>query len=163
MDGFDSENEAVYQAAQATRAVYQNKAEAISIVYQDGDRYYFTPPDTQFREKAAASTAQRIPASAKVVHLVHNHPKGKGGDDEFSEDDIGNANRLKVPSTIIYGEQGIMRTFMPGKSRVRTLVGPRKASYGEEFIRFPKLHAGESVVNRILNTADEIEQQEAPQ
>lgn len=161
---FATLDEAMYEAAQAARSSRENRKEAMSVVYEHNGRFYFTEPQSQENDERVRADV-KIPRSARVAGIVHNHPPGKDND-KFSPTDVEMAETLKVPSLIIYGDDAskepTMRLFTPGKTKMGGSMGRgvglrKRWSEGDEFVRFPKLHVGESVVNRIMNAADDLE------
>lgn len=139
MDGYDTVDEAIHDAATAARSQYGNHYEAMLLVYELGGRYYFDPPHTD-PNKSGANVRARIviPKGAKPAALVHNHPAGAGMA-EFSQEDVEVAERLKIPSAIIYGRNDpVIRLFRPGASPMRMSRDggsgrPIRVSDGEPF------------------------------
>jgi hypothetical protein len=169
VDGYDTLDTALIEAATATRELHGNRYESISLVYEKDGRYYFTPPATQRKSDKQVKAAISFPKGATARMLVHNHPEASDHD-RFSAEDVQMATALKVPSAIIFGKDApTIRVFTPGVSKVEgPQRGPRaklhqQTSKGEEFMRFPKLHAADSAVNRIMNVADDIEAAEEPE
>lgn len=150
---YSSVDEAVHHAAQAARAIYANNSEAISIVYEVDGKFYFTPPASRGRSNKQASNTVKIPpGSARFI--VHNHPSGEAAA-EFNEDDISIADKLGVPSAIIFGDADpSIRVYRPGQSRVKqSLVqGQRiRTSLGDPFVWPPTDLTPQAVVpNRAL-------------
>lgn len=136
-DAYDTLNDAVYQAAVKTRAIYGNQHEAISVVYEGKDgKFYFTEPTTGEKSNSRVNAKLEIPkGSARFI--VHNHPDGKDND-AFSDDDLANAERLKVPSAIIFGKDPTIRIYTPGVTKtdsipVRGSRNRQRMSKGDEF------------------------------
>lgn len=133
MPAYDSLEAAIYYAADAARAIYGNKREAISIVYEQDGRFFFTPPTSEQRGRGPyrAKATIQVPKGS-VRYLVHNHPSGPS-DSLFSEDDIAMAQELGVPSAIIFGREApTIRVFQPGATNVKR-VRRARSSLGEPF------------------------------
>jgi hypothetical protein len=138
MPGYATLEEAVYYAADTARAVYRDRHEAISVVYEQDGRFFFTPPRSQ-GQRSGSNAQQKVEIpKGSARYIVHNHPGGKG-EDVFSQDDIEMAEQLRVPSAIIFGrEQAKIRVFRPGHSIVTAVQdrGTRRAqrtSLGDPF------------------------------
>lgn len=127
---YDSLNEAVYQAAAAARAAYEDRYEAISVVYELDGKFFFTPPYTSGQKSGANTRANvKFPKGAQLRFIVHNHPSGAGAS-TFSQEDIEVAERLGLPSAIVFGrDEPTIRVFHPGTTSTRTAVdkGTRRA------------------------------------
>jgi hypothetical protein len=143
MPAYDSLPQAVYYAAQAAREIGGSDEVATLIYYLDG-KYHFEPPKNDKR----ASSGKRddkfratfsFPKGAKPVQTVHNHPVG-AENRFFSSDDVDVAGKLGLPSAIVYdGDDGkpVIRTFTPGKTRLRKDPARGRHSEGDEFAWSP--------------------------
>jgi hypothetical protein len=133
MPAYDSLEAAVYYAADAARAIYGNKREAISIVYEQDGRFHFTPPVSEQEAHGPHRAKAAIPIpKGSARYIVHNHPSGDR-DHLFSENDIAMAHELRVPSAIIFGrETPTIRVFQPDSTSV-TRVRRARASLGDAF------------------------------
>lgn len=134
MDPYESLNDAIYYAAKAAREKFANKAEAITIVYEHDGKFFFAPPTTTKRGDSKAQGAFKIPKTAVVRGIVHNHPEGRESD-RFSPDDLAMAEKLKVPSAIVFGGSNpTIRLFTPGQTKIESDPRRRlKWSMGDSF------------------------------
>lgn len=131
---YETLNEAVYHAALATREKYGNKDEAISVVYEENGRFHFTEPFSEKRNSEKVKGRFKIPKGG-LRFIVHNHPDGKEND-KFSDDDIENAERLGVPSAIIFGADPTIRIYTPNVTKTErrgTRTDITRVSRGDEF------------------------------
>jgi hypothetical protein len=134
-DPFDTLNDAFYSAANAVREKFGNQEEAISILYELGGKFYFADPVGRGSDNRTAGQF-KIPKAARLRGIVHNHPEADLND-RFSPDDIENAERLGVPSAIIFGSTAPqIRLFTPGQTPVRKDHRLRY-SYGEPYAPEP--------------------------
>lgn len=132
--GYETLNEAVYYAALATREKYGNKHEAISVIFEKDGRFHYTPPLSE-KESSKNVKAQVTIPKGGLRFVVHNHPPGSENE-KFSDTDIGNAERLGVPSAIIFGSDPTIRIFTPGATRIEregTSAKAKRVSLGDEF------------------------------
>lgn len=128
MEYYDSLEDAIFYAVQATRELGANKTEYVTLVYQtpDGKYHYAAPKGGEKRSSAKAKLS--YPKGAKIVALVHNHPGADDGrelygQDKFSPADIQQAKALNVPSYMSYGKDMAIRSYTPGKDSARLLQG----------------------------------------
>jgi hypothetical protein len=143
---FNSLEEAVYRAAQHARSVYDNRNEAISLVYEHEGKFYYTLPRNSAAGQKGGHTQAVLsvpPNSAR--YIVHNHPQGQDMV-SFSENDINMAEKMKIPSVIVYdGEEKnsmALRRYVPGQSKIFTkydnkIRSSTKRSLGEPFEYVP--------------------------
>lgn len=135
MDGVEDINQAIYQAAVEARSVYEDKEEAISLIYEKEGKYYFTPPYSTHAKEDRGRAKVTIPKGS-LRYIVHNHPSGKGAD-KFSGEDIDIADKLGVPSAIIFGKNPVIRTYIPGETKTSRHYSGGKQSAGDEFDMSP--------------------------
>lgn len=135
-DLYDLLEDAIFEAGQSAHGADGNKTEYMSLIYQTPDgRYGFTQPmgnGNQHNVKRKLT----YPKEALIKALVHNHPSfGHGSEDgHFSLDDVSQAEKLKVPSYIVYGDGVPMRSFTPGVDR---LLGDK--GLGQPFNHIPEV------------------------
>jgi hypothetical protein len=85
----------------------------------DVTAFYFTEPATNHSPDDFAITCE-IPSGAKLVGLYHTHPLGSVPG--ISTNDIDVAKKLNVTSFVAFIDQGIIMSYVPGKTRVRGRV-----------------------------------------
>ena len=160
---YNSLNEAARAALEAAAAAGDPRHEWAGILYELEGKHYFSEPQTSGGSHSFDIKAG-IPRPGRLAGIYHTHP---GGPDErahlFSAADIDVAKRMGVPSYIIHGE-GEIKRYVHGETPMRrdNRVGRFRSDsvYSEgEVVRFPKMSVGESTVNRILNLADEINEE----
>ncbi len=121
MSSYATLDDAIYEAANATRESTSDKTEAITAIYkrQDGS-FGFGAPVSQGKRKGV-SASLKFPKGSALAALVHNHP-GAGdvdeGQSEFSAADVEMAKSLGIPSAITFGSDMSIRTYLPGVDKL---------------------------------------------
>lgn len=125
MSPFDTLDDAIYYAAQAT---YDTGAgdgnEWITLVYELPDGTFTHLPVQGGTHRARAKAKFTPPAGGVLRAVAHNHPKHKrlgwnAGQHLFSDEDVKVAKHLGVPSYMAFGDDMEVRQLDPGRRDTR--------------------------------------------
>lgn len=121
MSDYESLDDAIYAAAEATRAATGDKKEAMTGIYRRPDgKYAFGLPATEGK-RSSFSGSVKFPKGSVLAALVHNHPGASVADEgqsKFSQEDIDIATQLGLPSIITFGSDMAISRYTPGVDNV---------------------------------------------
>jgi hypothetical protein len=110
----------------------------VMFVGKDG-KYSYSIPTTQKHRDSFALRMQNSEGS-KLAGLFHTHPGPEDDAQVFSPDDLAVANKLKVPSYVMFQKTGEIRKYVPGVTKTKRVYIPRSTSqdYGADGDPVPK-------------------------
>jgi hypothetical protein len=101
-----------------------NKSEQAGVMYVDADgKYRMSIPTTQRRTEGFALRMQP-PEGSKAAGIFHTHPGNDADSQMFSPNDLAVADKLKIPSYVMFTKTGEIRRYTPGVTKTHRVYIP---------------------------------------
>lgn len=113
-------------ATAALRALQPSVTEHAGLIYQNPQGQYARSIATTQGARDGFALRAQLNANQKLAAIWHVHPGDDDNGQIFSPNDVATAEKLKVPSYVLFQKDNSIRKYTPGKTKTYDLPSADK-------------------------------------